>query len=109
MPGLYPGDSSGSLPPDIDDFTVVGDNGVEKTYTVTYPDTYGLQPSGDPTPDDLVDGSAAYRQGEATNDCIFVTGPEQSPGTLPNTTQIVFHGVKNVPGERIELVMRHCV
>jgi hypothetical protein len=90
------------LPPDIDDFTVVYDD-VAGTYTVTYPDKYELLPPGDPTPDEFIEGFAAFRQGESTNNCAFVTSGD--PGPVPGTTQIVFENAKNVPGERIELIL----
>jgi len=103
-----PPDTTAGLPPDINNFTVTYDAPTE-TFTVTYPDTYALVPSGDPTPDDLVNGSAAIRQGENTGSCEYVTVDDQGPGIPPNTTQIQFGGWNNNSGIRIELVIKHCV
>ena len=56
-----PADAVGGLPPEIDDFTVQYEAGF---YVVTYPDSCSLVPAGDPTPDELVNGSAAIRCGD---------------------------------------------
>lgn len=51
-----PADTTPGLPPQIGAFDVSFAHG---SYTVTYPDSCTLVPSGDPSPDELVDGSAA--------------------------------------------------
>ena len=99
-----PVDTVNALPHDIDDFTVVYNDAL-RTYTVTYPDTYALVPLGDPTPDDLVKGSAAIRRGENANSCEFVTVDD----LLPNTTEIQFTDWDAASGDRIELVLKGCV
>lgn len=103
-----PPDSEPGLPSDIDDFTVDYDAPSE-TYTVTYPNTFALVPSGDPTPDDLVNGSAAIRVGNDTSTCRFVMASEQLPGPLPNTTQIQFTNWVASGNDRIELIIKHCI
>ncbi len=101
-----PGSEIG-LPPDIGDFTV-DYNVPTLTYTVAYPDTYELLPSGDPTPDDLVNGSAAIRAGSNVASGQFVLASQQMPGLAPNTTQIQFTNW-TVGDDRIELILKHCV
>jgi hypothetical protein len=101
-------DTVAGLPPDIEYFTVVYDE-VERTYTVTYPEAYELALSGDPTPDDLVNGSAAIRRGENVNSCKFVTVDDQRSGILPETTEIQFTDWDAASGDRIELVLKGCV
>ena len=102
-----PADTVASLPPDIDDFTVVY-NEAARTYTVTYPETYGLLPSGDPTPDDLVDGSAAIRRVESTGFCRFVKAEDEVTDLVSGTTQIQFTKWDAASGDRIELVLKYC-
>ncbi len=103
-----PADTVASLPPDIVDFTVVYDEAT-RTYTVTYPNTYALVPSGDPTPDDLVDGSAAIRRGENKLSCEFLTVGDEEVETPPKTTkQIRFTNWDAASGDRIELVLKYC-
>ena len=102
-----PPDSEAGLPPDIGEFMVNYNQGT-LTYTVTYPDTYELVPAGDPTPDELVDGSAAIRNGNDLNSCQFVKAAVQMPGPVPGTTQIQFtNWVRG--NDRIELVIKHCI
>jgi hypothetical protein len=104
-----PADTVAGLPPDIGDFTVDYAEAA-RTYTVTYPDTYALVPAGDPTPDDLVNASAAIRRGENTGSCEFLATGDQQPGQpLPNTTQIEFTDWDAASGDRIELVIKHCI
>jgi hypothetical protein len=103
-----PADTVAELPPDIGDFTVVYDD-AERTYTVTYPNTYSLLPLGEPTPDDLVPGSAAIRRGENANSCEFLTLEEdQEPGDPSGTFQIQFTDWDAASGDRIELVLEAC-
>lgn len=102
-----PPDTEPVLPPDISAFTVVYDDMTE-TYTVSFPDTYSLLPAGDPTPDDLVNGSAALRRGENTNSCVFVAAGTEVPGPAPGTVAISFGPWNAATGDRIELVIKGC-
>jgi hypothetical protein len=102
-----PADTVAGLPPDIGKFSVDYDDAT-RTYTVAYPNTYALVPAGDPTPDDLVYGSAAIRLGENARSCEFLTTDDQNPGPM-ETTQIEFTDWDDASGDRIELVIKHCI
>ncbi|NND03067.1 MAG: hypothetical protein HKN91_09790 [Acidimicrobiia bacterium] len=101
-----PDDATVGLPPDIADFDVSYNAGAQ-TYTVAYPDTCTLL-SGEPTPDDLVNGSAAIRRGGDLNTCDFVTAGDQAPGLMPGTTQIQFTGWSASTADVIDLVIKCC-
>ncbi len=103
-----PADALDRLPPDIDEFTVAYDDAAH-SYTVLYPDSYSLVATGDPTPDDLVNGSAAIRRARQVITCEFLTPADQEPGPLPGTTQITFKDWTARVDDRIELVIEHCI
>jgi hypothetical protein len=105
-----PADTVADLPPDIGDFTVEY-NETERFYTVTYPKAYALVPSGDPTPDEFIPGFAALRRGESANDCRYVANdPLDDPSNGDGMTRSVVFGTWDAAwGDRIELVLKHCV
>jgi len=99
-------DSVGRLPDDIDDFDVEYDK-VLRAYTVTYPKCYSLMHSGDPTPDELIDGSASISR-KMAGSCRFRSVEHQKDGDEPGTMQVKFKNWDADSSDRIELVLKGC-
>ncbi len=97
-------DSVGRLPHDIDEFKVEYDKR-HHTYTVTYPDCYSLMRSGDPTPDDLVDGSACIC---GRGSCRFRSIEHQERGRMYGTNRLKFENWDADSRDRIELTLKGC-
>ncbi len=99
-----PRDAEKRLPSDIGKFKVHYDED-SRTYTVTYPESYSLMRSGDPTPDEFVDGSAAIR---GMGSCRFLSIRDQEHGEMPGTRKLRFKSWDADSRDRIELVLKHC-
>ncbi len=97
-------DSVGCLPHDIDEFEVKYDK-KHRTYTVTYPDCYSLMRSGDPTPDDLVDGSACIC---GRGSCRFRSVKHQERDMMRGTNRVKFENWDADSRDRIELTLKGC-
>jgi hypothetical protein len=100
-----PAGTTPGLPPEIDDFVVTY---ADEAYTVTYPDSCTLLPSGDPSPDDLIDGSAALSLLGAQFSCRYAGLPDQVDNG--DGTFSVELGPKPIQtaADRIELVIKCC-